>query len=228
MEKQIKKEEIKKMKNQLNQDWNLLLKTYPDKNHFANFVRSLESPSLQKKTLKMFLKTEGLEFEDCYGLAELVMTKIKGLFLKRAFWEKCFVLALSEDWVKVIKYEKDETIKEIFWTGLERRIKKGFILEKQGRQILIQIFKETPEEKTRKKTWQLLRTLHPPEKDLLEISGLECMRSMIKIAEEIRCLVNKIKQEKPIAEQKTKLFQQIIDRINQNVKKLEQIKKGQE
>lgn len=220
MEKRIKKEEIKKIKNQLDQDWNLLFKTYPDKNHFANFVRSLESPSLQKKTLKMFLKTEGLEFEDCYGLAELVI-KIKGWFLKSAFWRKCFTLALSEDWVDVIKYQKDETIKEIFWTGLERRIEKGFIPKKQGRQILIQIFEETPEEKTRKRVWQLLKTLHLSEENLLKLAGLECMRSMIKIAEEIRDLVNKIKKEKSIAEQKTRLFQQIIDRINQNVKKLE-------
>lgn len=220
MEKQIKKEEIKKMKNQLNQDWNLLLKTYPDKNHFANFVRSLESPSLQKKTLKIFLKTEGLEFKDCYGLAELVI-KIKGRFLKSAFWGKCFTLALSEDWVDTIKYEKDETIKEIFWTELERRIKKGFIPEKQGRQILIQIFEEIPEEKTRKIVWQLLKTLHLSEENLLKLAGLECMRSMIKIAEEVRNLLAKIKQEKAIADQKAGLFQRVIDRINQNVKKLE-------
>ena len=44
---------------------------------------------------------------------------------------------------------------------------------------------------------------------------------MIKIATEIRDLLAKIKQEKAIAEQKTGLFQQVIDRINQNVKKLE-------
>jgi len=220
MEKRIKKEKIKEIKKQLNQDWRLLSKAYADKNHFANFVRSLESPPLQKKALKMFLKTEGLEFEDCYGLAELVI-KIKNLFLKRAFWRKCFVLALPENWVYAIKYEKDETIKEIFWKGLIQGIKKGFIPEKQGRQILIQIFEETPEEKTRERAWQLLKILHPSEENFLKIAGLECMRSMIKIATEIRDLLAKIKKEKAIAEQKTGLFQQVIDRINQNVKKLE-------
>lgn len=226
----LKRERIKKLQTKLTQEWNRFWESKPDKNQIINFIQSIESPSLQRKALKMSLKNEDFDFEDYYSLVELVM-KIKGRVLKRAFWKKCFSLARPENWVETIKNEDNETIREMFLEELLRRIKRGVIPRKQGGEILVQIFEETPEppeEKIRKRVWHLLKILNPTEKDLLKLAGLECMRSMIGISGEVRNLLDKIKQEKNTADQKNRLFQQIINEINQNVKRLEQIKKGQE
>ena len=179
---------------------------------FLNFVRDIEPKEKQIEVWKEILNRKDLTSSDLYEISKMIEDEP----LRKEAQEKYVAIALDHDLDDTIKYE-NETFQEIAWQERCERIKKGLIKKPRAREILIELFKDTPN--YRIKIWNVLEWLEPTDKELQSLLILPFMDKMPDLSAKIERFIRKKKKKSDNVK--------LISEIQKTTEKLAKLKKGQ-
>ncbi len=179
---------------------------------FLNFVRDIKPKEKQIEFWKKILNRKDLTPSDLYEISKMIDDEP----LKMEAQRKYVAIAPDHDLDDTIKYE-DDIFQEMAWQERCERIKKGYIKKRRAREILIELFKDTPN--YRIKIWDVLEWLEPTDKELQSLLILPFMDTMPELSGKIERLIRKKKKKSD----NTKL----ISKIKNIQGKLTKLKEGQ-
>lgn len=135
---------------------------------FLNFVRDIEPNEKQIEAWRKILNRKDLTPSDLYEISKVIEDKP----LRTTAQRKYVAIASDNDLDDTIKYE-EKILQEIAWQERCERIKKGFIKKHRAREILIDLFRNTPD--YRIKIWDVLEWLGPADEELKSLLVLPFM-----------------------------------------------------
>lgn len=140
--------------------------------------------------------------------------------LEKKVEQRILEMAVGNDDLLEIVVNETDPLRAEAWKELSSRIQRGRIEKKRARQILKRVL-SVPE--LRKEAWNLFKTLDPTdERELKEIQGSDFIKSEPSIAYDIEQLLKKRHKRRKDSTTKT------VEKIQEIVKKINELKKGQE
>lgn len=203
---------FRRLKKQLDNFFQQLIEKGGIDQTFLNFVRDIKPKEKHIEVCRKILNREDLTPSDFYEISKIIEDEP----LRRESQRKYVAIAPDYDLDDTIKYE-DGILQEMAWQERCERIKKGCIKKHRAREILINLFKDTP--KCRIKIWDLLERLEPTDKELQSLLILPFMDRMPDLSRKIERLIRNKKKKSD----NTKL----ISKIQKITERLVELEKGQ-